>query len=261
MAAVILLVVIACPEGTLASDKEKVRNIGAFGHSAESFHPSHRFDVSRVLFDAESLDALAWVLTYTHNLTAISNISITIDYIDSDLGASEFSGFGDSLISFSYTPFTRISASPWVPKNVGIGMDLLLPTGNVDEGRSVGTYIFGPYVGFVFPVSANFTIAPNLTYYYSSDEDPLGLDIRTFSANINFTLVCCNNFWVAYIPEFLRDNVLNDTGYNHNLVVGKMFSDHIGVSAGYSALERVRSTGFLDGQFDDQLRISLHITF
>ena len=257
----VLLFLVIYPLKTHANEKENFGDLGSFGHSENGFHPGHRIDVSGIIFDSDSADTLAWVFAYTYDLAESINVSVTIDYLDIDFGSTGSRGFGDSLLSISWTPFTRISANPWVPRNVGTGMDLLIPTGDANEGRSLDTYVIGPYLGFVYPVSAHFTIAPNLSYYHSLDEDPFGLDIRTLSANVDLTYVCCSNFWISYTPELFRDTVTNDTGYNHSFVMGKMFSDHFGVSGGYDFLERARPSGFLSGQFDDQLRISLHVTF
>jgi hypothetical protein len=60
-----------------------------------------------------------WVFRAEHSLR--SNWAV---YTESPTG----SGVGDVLIDYHYDPRARLSARPWIPRNLGLGMAVLLPT-------------------------------------------------------------------------------------------------------------------------------------
>jgi hypothetical protein len=95
----------------------------------------HRIDLSALYLESEVFDSVIGLFDYAYNLTPKSNIALEFTYLDSDFGRSGGSGVGDSVITYSYEPRVGLSIHPWVPKKVGSGISLVLPTGNVKDGR------------------------------------------------------------------------------------------------------------------------------
>ena len=91
----------------------------------EEHRPKHRFDLSAVSVDGSTFDSAYALVAYTYSVSSNSNISLTVPFLDPDLYLRGDTGFGDLLISFSYVPYLKIDANPWVPKTVGSGIDVL----------------------------------------------------------------------------------------------------------------------------------------
>jgi hypothetical protein len=72
-----------------------------------------------------------------------------VPYLDPDVASGGNRGFGDLGIAWSYVPFLSISANPWIPRTVGSGIGVIVPTGDPDDGRSLGAVIVNPFLGLV----------------------------------------------------------------------------------------------------------------
>jgi hypothetical protein len=223
----------------------------------------HRLDFSAVFLDAASSDSINGLLGYTYNLTDNSNLNFSLPYIDPDLSAGSNSGIGDMVAAYSIVPSAQLSANPWVPRTIGSGVAISIPTGSTKEGRSLGSWILYPYLGLSLPMSKRFFFAPQIGYIHSLSETAAGTDLRLISTETGFSFVALNGFWTSYFPKFIFDLKTNDWAINHRLSVGKMFSTRIGVSLDYTFVERF---GFgsdipIDGGYDGLWEVNFHITF
>lgn len=223
----------------------------------------HRIDLSATFFDSLSIDSVSGSIGYTYNLTAKSNLNISVPYLDPDTGTANDSGFGDTIMSFSYVPSTTISAHPWVPRTVGTGLAILAPTGNVSEGRSLDAWVVAPYVGLVAPLTERFFVAPQAGYVHSFDKTVDGTELRLAFAEIGMGFVANNGFWTSYFPQFVRDLESDKWAINHRFAIGKMVSQKFGVSLDFSFVERFNFGSDVppESGFDRQIDLSAHFNF
>ena len=105
--------------------------------SAELKVSRHRLDFSLNYMKAVIDDSLGLSLGYAYNLTPKTNISASVTYLDSRIDKDGGSGIGDTSLAFSWTPAVNLSVAPWVPKRIGTGLGVLLPTGDAADGRSL----------------------------------------------------------------------------------------------------------------------------
>jgi len=223
----------------------------------------HRVDVTAVFLDGADRDSLSGLFTYAYSVTDNSNLTLTVPYLDPNLDTGGNSGVGDIVAAFSIVPSVTISVNPWVPRTVGSGMAVSVPTGDVKEGRSLDTWVLYPYLGLVQPVSEHFFIAPQIGYVYSLDSTVAGTDLRLVTAELGLSFVAFNGFWTSYFPQFVRDLETDEWAVNHRLGIGKMLSRTFGVSLDYRSVERFSfgSDAPVDEGFDSQIEANIHFTF
>jgi hypothetical protein len=236
---------------------------GGEAGSNDSDKRRHRVDISALYTDAKSRDALNGIFGYTYNLAGTSNLSVAVPYLDPDLDTGGDSGIGDAMVSWSFVPYYSISANPWVPRTVGSGIAVLMPTGDVDKGRSLDTWVAYPFLGFVHPLTDRFFIAPRLGYIHSLGATVLGEDLRLISAEIGASFVAFDGFWVSYFPRFIHDLQTHERAINHMFSVGKQFAGGFGISLDYTALDRVDfgSDQPPQGGFNDMIEVNFHFRF
>ena len=225
--------------------------------------PVHRIDIGTSFLNTVDLDSFVASLGYTYNVSDSSNLSVTLPVLDPDTARSGNSGVGDMVLAYSWVPFLRVSANPWVPRTVGTGVAVLAPTGNPESGRSLDAWIVAPYVGFAILATDRIVLTPQLGYVHSLDKTIDGVDIRLGFVELGFSFVALNGFWVSYVPQIVRDVESNEWTDNHQVSIGKMFSPGFGASVGYSYFDRFNFGSDAPGQlgFDRQLDLNIHFTF
>lgn len=206
-------------------------------NDGESAIPVNRLDFTSVFFDSVNTDKLTGLFGYTRNLSSQSNLNLRIAYLDSQFGESGGTGFGDTTITWSYVPGTQISVGPWFPRIVGSGIAVTVPTGDAKQGRGLGSTLITPFVGTVFPVTEEFSIAPNLVYAYSVDSIITGKDVRVALLEIGFTLVLDSGWWVSLYPGFVKDFEADKTSFGTQLAGGIVFKSGWALSAHYIDVE------------------------
>lgn len=223
----------------------------------------HRIDLTAIFLDTVSTDTFNAIVGYTYNLSPNTNINVSVPYLDPDTYSAGNSGFGDTVFSFSYVPSVEVGANPWVPRTVGTGIAVLIPTGDASEGRSADAWLVSPYVGLVIPLSDRLFVAPQLGYIHSLDTTADGTDLRLAFADVGLGFVANNGFWSSYFPQLIRDFENDDWAINHRIAIGKMFSRNFGLSIDYSFIERSDFGSNLPGEdgFDEQLELNAHFTF
>lgn len=225
--------------------------------------PRHRIDISAIFLDSVSADSLNGILGYTYNFTSNSNFNISVPYLDPERGMGGNSGFGDATMALSFVPSVIVSANPWVPRTVGTGVAILVPTGNANEGRSLDTWVVAPYLGFVIPLTDRVFLAPQLGYIHSVDKTVADTDLRLVFGEVGLSFVAFNGFWSSYFPQFVRDLESDKWAINHRFAIGKMLSQNVGVSMDYTFIERFNFGSDLPGEagFDEQIQVNVHFAF
>lgn len=222
----------------------------------------HRIDLTALFLDEIEEDTATALFGYTYNLNPRSNLSFALPFEDSDFGREGGSGIGDLNISFSYVPSVSLSAKPWVPRTIGSGLSMLLPTASADVG-GLDTTIVTPFLGMVFPVGDKFAIYPLLAYAHSLEETNLGTDVRLATAEVGLTYVSDSGFWISYFPAAIHDLETDGTAVNHRWSVGKEFFRWFGLSFDYSRIERENFTIDLPAEsgFNTLYELNVHFTF
>lgn len=223
----------------------------------------HRIDASALYFDSQGFESVIGLFGYAYNLTPKSNIALEFAYLDSNFGRSGGSGIGDTSITFSYEPRAGLSVNPWVPKKVGSGIGLVLPTGNPRDGRSLDAVLVNPFVGGVFFLTDSLALTPLLSYTYSLDTMINGNDVRLLTAEIGIVWAGKNELWVGFFPAYIRDFSANESHVNLSLSVGKMFSRRWGGSIEYADLESFQpgANPVPRDLFDQTVKLSVHFLF
>ena len=236
---------------------------GSLANESTKSVPRHRIDLTAVFLDTLSADSANGILGYTYNLTSNSIVNFSIPYLNPDIGVAGDSGFGDTVFSFSYVPSVKVGANPWLPRTVGTGIAVLIPTGNSSKGRSLDAWVISPYLGLIIPLTDRFFFAPQIGYTHSLGKIADGSDLRFAFADLGLGFVAKNGFWFSYFPYFARDFESSEWAINHRFAVGKMLSETFGLSFDYSFIERFDFGNNVPGQtgFDESIEINVHFAF
>jgi hypothetical protein len=207
--------------------------MAAIPDSDEVSTPVNRLDFTYAAFDSDSLDKLTGFFGYTRSLSPKSNLNLRVAYLESRFGVSGGTGLGDTTLTWSYLPNFELSVGPWVPRIIGSGVLVVLPTGNEKQGRGLGSTIVTPFVGTVIPVTDTFSIAPNLLYAYSIDPIFTGNDVRVGLLDLGLSLVRNSGWWVNFYFGYIYDFEADNTSFGNRLSFGKRLSNGLGLSAHY----------------------------
>lgn len=211
--------------------------LGSDKNSGDNSKPANRLDFTSVFFDSLDTDKLTGIFGYTRNLSPKSNLSLRVAYLDSQFGLSGGSGIGDTTATWSYLPNLEITVGPWVPRIVGSGISVTLPTGDEKQGRGLGSTIITPFVGTVVPITDTLSFTPTLAYAYSVDAIITGKNVRIGLLDIGLTMVRKSGWWASLYIGYVNDFVANNTSFGTRLSAGKAFSSGWGLSAHYIDLE------------------------
>ena len=231
--------------------------------SEELMASRHRLDFSLNYMKAALDNSLGLSLGYAYNLTQKTNISASVTYLDSRVDKKGGSGIGDTSLAFSWAPAVNLSVAPWVPKRIGTGLGVLLPTGDAADGRSLKSTILIPFVGLVFPFKDTFYIYPTFTYFWSADKIVTDEDVRIGVADVGVGWVSARGFWITAYAAIVRDFDADDSHFNNQVSLGMALSTRWSGSFDY-----VNADFFLPGkdtqvgnEIDKQFVLNLHFNF
>lgn len=225
--------------------------------------PRNRIDFTTVYFDTVDTDRFTGILDYTRNLSPSSNLGVRATYLDPRFGVSGGSGWGDTTVTYSYLRKSQMSVEPWIPRIVGSGISVTLPTGNENEGRGLGSTIVTPFIGTRFPLSDSFSLAPTLAYAYSTDPIITGKDVRVALLDLGLTWVGKTGWWASIFAGYIKDYESDNTSTGGRLSFGKVFASRWGFSAHFIDLESFRP-GMLppeEGQFNQVYELKIQYSF
>lgn len=223
----------------------------------------NRLDFTAAYLDNINSDNVTGLFSYTRNLSKNSNLGVRGIYLDSRFRDPGGTGIGDTTLTWSFLPSADLSVQPWVPRVVGSGVSVTLPTGNESQGRGLGSTIITPFIGTVFSLTDTFYISPNLAYAYSVDPIVNGKDVRIAVLEIGFTWVLKSGWWVSLYPGYVKDYEAGNTTTGGRLSAGKVFESGWGLSAHYIDLENF-TPGMVpaqDGRFSQVYELSVNYTF
>ena len=230
--------------------------------STDTFDFRHRVDFSAIYLNSEGASDVSGLLGYAYNLTPKSNVSLDVSYLGFST-KGKGGGIGDTQVTYAYTPNVKMSVKPWVPKKIGSGISLVLPTGKTSSGRSLDAVLVNPFIGGVMRLTDSIFLAPLLSYTHSLDQIATGKQIRLVTAELGVVWTSSNELWVGFYPTYIRDTEADESHLNLNLSVGTMFTKAWGASATYSDLEHFEPGVIPEPKqiFDRSVQLSIHYLF
>jgi len=229
--------------------------------SGEETSPKHRIDFGLQWYDAAEGNSATGSLSYSWVPLDHHAFAATLLLVGSDLSNAKGSGVGDTRLQYSWVPSANLTASAWVPKTLGMGFGLIVPTGDAAKGTGADRWVAIPTLGWVFLIGERFSILPSLQYLHSFNEGSAGEDVSTANLELGFLYVWGSRFWIKYTPSYFRDfQPVDDTNLDHFLLFGMQFSRVLGASLTLGNIERPPNQDpSLARDSDSFAEITLHI--
>jgi len=166
-------------------------------------------------------------LNYTWSPLADHSFAATLPVISSRLGNVEGSGIGDLVLRYNWVPAETLSAEPWVPNSLGIGVGLLIPSGDASQGTGGDQWVIGPTLGFVARLGRRTTLLPQLQYLKSFAEGELAQGVDSLSLSADLIHVFQSEFWIQYTPGVSYDREAEQYELDNLFVLGQKFTRRI----------------------------------
>ena len=175
-------------------------------------------------------------LQYTWAPLTSHSFGAGLPLVDSGISNTEGSGIGDLQFQYNYVPSRKLTANPWVPNSLGLGLGLVVPTGNLEDGTGAGEWVVTPSLGWAWRVGKGFVLLPQAQYSYSFSEEPGVVHTELLAVRLVVLYVWKKLFWVQYSPGFGRDMENGVQGFLHKLVVGHQFTRRLGSSLDFASI-------------------------
>jgi hypothetical protein len=229
--------------------------------SGQPSSPRHRVDFGVQWYDAAEGEIVIGSLNYSWVPLDHHAFAATILLVGSDLSNANGSGVGDTRLQYSWVPSATLTADAWVPKTLGMGFGLIVPTGDAAKGTGADRWIAIPTLGWVFLIGERFSILPSLQYLHSFREASAADDISTANLELGFLYVWSSGFWIQYTPSLFRDfEPVDDTNLDHFLLFGMQFSKTLSGSLTLGSIERPPiQNPSLARSSDEFAELTLHI--
>ena len=223
----------------------------------------HRLDFSLVYLDSIIDDSLNAQLAYSYSMTPKTNVSVSISYLDARLDKVGGRGIGDTSFVFSWAPTVPITVGPWVPRKLGSGVAVILPTGEASDARSLDATVLAPFLGLVYPVTESLYIYPALTYMGSVDKTITGEDLSIGLVDLGAGWVFNNGIFINAYVAWIKDFETDETYLNTELSLGWSFSTHWSASIDWDTTDYFVPGTIVDvkGRIDGQWGFNLHYNF
>ena len=216
--------------------KENANDDGSVLSAAKAEGAVNRVDVAISYIEQAPADQAVVESKYTRIIGSHHQVTVVAALVDSDIDSGSGLRAGDLRFGYSFTPNQKLTANPWVPSDVGIGMGLSIPTGDLDDGTGTGSWRLAPRLGYVATIGSNFVIAPSLEYIFSFGEETGAKEIRAAGLSVQMLYVAPEAFWVQWTPGYVYDIELDDGAFGNVIRIGKLFSQHFALSIDYGRL-------------------------
>ena len=100
---------------------------------------TQRLDFGIDFYDASDGSIVRGGIDYNWAPHANHSFAATLPIVNSRLAEVNGSGIGDLLLRYNWVPSLTLTADPWVPNSLGIGLGLLVPTSRVLGARIMKT--------------------------------------------------------------------------------------------------------------------------
>jgi len=167
-------------------------------------------------------------------------------------------GLGDSLLFVQYDWDERLTASPWIPANVGMNVSLLVPTGDLSKSLSLDTWGLGISVSWPIVNDSGWLFNPVIGYDFTFSEGAAAEKVKAVQIGVGIVKLFPSKFWIGYTPIYWYDFEKNRSNYDGHFTVGKMFSNGMAIGLEYGIIAR-NSQQF--SEFDETLLLNFYYQF
>ena len=129
------------------------------GKNSSPAEGRHRLDMT--FLDVATLDTnvttdvhlFGYTQAFNSNMRAgvQSGVIYVSDRPSPDSGASEkttSAGLSDTVLAFQYDFSEKMAASPWIPDTLGLNTQIIVPTGNAEDGLGIDTWLISIGAGW-----------------------------------------------------------------------------------------------------------------
>ena len=196
-------------------------------NDAEDQRATQRLDFGIYFYNSEEGRVTRGGLNYNWVPLPNHSFAATLPVVNSSLASVDGSGIGDLLLRYNWVPAQTLTADPWVPNSLGIGLGLLVPTGDAAKGTGGDQWVAAPSFGFVAKLGKRTTLLPQLQYLKSFAEGDLAQGMETASLSADLVHVFLSEFWIQYTPSVSYDFEAEQYEFDNLLVVGQKFTRRI----------------------------------
>ena len=223
-----LLLVAILASGAMAQDRENTEDSAKPSETeATEERSTQRLDFGIDFYDAPDGSIVRGGIDYNWAPHANHSFAATLPIVDSQLAKVSGSGVGDLLLRYNWVPSLTLTADPWVPNSLGIGLGLLVPTGDAAEGTGGDQWVLAPSFGFVAKLGKRTTLLPQLQYMKSIAEGELAQGMQTIALSADLVHVTLSKFWVQYTPTVSYDLEAEQYEFDNLIVLGQQFTRRI----------------------------------
>jgi hypothetical protein len=224
-----LLLVVILASGAMAQDRENSEDSAkpsqeASETEATEERPTQRLDFGIDFYGSDSGNVRRGGINYNWAPLADHSFAATLPVVAAGLADVEGSGIGDLLLRYNWVPALTLTADPWVPNNLGIGLGLLVPTGDAAKGTGGDQWVIAPSLGWAAKVAKRTTLLPQLQYMKSFAEGELAQGAEAISLSVDLIHVTSSKFWVQYTPAATYDFEAEQYEFDNLLVLGEQFT-------------------------------------
>jgi hypothetical protein len=167
-------------------------------------------------------------------------------------------GLSDSVFFLQYDWQELLSASPWIPDNVGINISILAPTGDAENFLGGDTWAGSLSASWPMVPNESWLLNPFISYNFSFSEGPLAEHVNVAETGFGIVKVFPLKFWISYTPSVWLNFDDNDWNYDYHVTVGKMFFTGIGIGLDWG---RTKRHSRIDARDDRTLLLNFYYQF
>ena len=226
-----------------------------------------RFLLDLSYTSTDAFEGVADVFTpgFTWLLGADLRIGASTTYVTFDLSSElkpenkhNSHGLGDSVFFVQYDWDERLTASPWVPDDVGMSLSLLVPTGDAESFLSNDTWAANLSTSWPILMEGKWLFNPVVSYSFTFNEGLLADPVSALDFGLGVVRLFPSRFWIGYTPTVWFNFKTDTWNFDDHFTIGKMFSNGMGVGLDYGYLAR---NSKLFARYDDTLMLNFYYQF
>ena len=171
---------------------------------------------------------------------------------------SSHHGLGDSIFYLQYDWGNRLTASPWIPDNVGTVVSVQAPTGTAKDFLGSDTWAASLSTSWPIMFKKRWLLNPAIAYLFSFNEGPLAEHLNVAEVGLGIVRLFPAQFWISFTPTAWYDFDDNDLNYDGHFTVGKMFSNGMGIGLDYG---RTTRHSIIPGRDDRNVMFNFYYQF
>ena len=225
-------------EEEVQAPAEPAENVEKQSRWADDQPPVQRINAFIDFYQTPTSESALVLVSYTRVMRDHHLITGTALLVEPNFDEPGDRGLGDMLIQYSYEPYHKLNAHPWTPSSLGSGLGLVVPTGELGKGSSVGSWVAIPTLGFVIPATDWFFLFPDLKYFHSFRHQEGALQIRAWQVELPMRFIPTRRLWFGVSPAVVSNLESDDTLVSYAVDVGWRITPQFAMSLEYNAIAR-----------------------